>query len=148
MSRTPADPNDPYPETIHRELPRQPWLEREADHAQEAVDLAAQDKETRTVHDPFTGLDVQISDRLVDRLRGKYASGPHLPNGLPEFGWRQFQATPINLEAAERIEKLEASLRQIAYGSYSTFKIETPEANAFAQICDEMQRIARDGLST
>lgn len=63
--------------------------------------------ETRTVHDPFVGEDVQISNRLVDRLRGKYASGPHLPNGLPEFGWRQFQATPINLEAAERIEALE-----------------------------------------
>lgn len=67
--------------------------------------------ETRTVHDPFTGTDVQISNRLVDRLRGKYASGPHPPNGLPEFGWRQFQATPINLEAAERIEALEARLR-------------------------------------
>lgn len=70
--------------------------------------------ETRTVHDPFVGEDVQISNRLVDRLRGKYASGPHLPNGLPEFGWRQFQATPINLEAAERIEALEAALRDLA----------------------------------
>lgn len=70
--------------------------------------------ETRTVRDPFAGEDVQISNRLVDRLRGKYASGPHLPNGLPQFGWRQFQATPINLEAAERIEALEATLRKIA----------------------------------
>lgn len=69
--------------------------------------------ETRTVHDPFVGADVQISDRLVDRLRGKYASGPHLPNGLPEFGWRQFQATPVNLEAAERIEALEAILGEL-----------------------------------
>lgn len=62
------------------------------------------------VHDPFHGKDVQISDRLVDRLRGKYASGPHLPNGNPEFGWRQFQSPPIQHEAAKRIETLEAAL--------------------------------------
>jgi len=62
--------------------------------------------ETRTVRDPFLGKDVQISDRLVDRLRGKYASGPHLPNGNPEFGWRQFQAPPIQHEAAAEIERL------------------------------------------
>ena len=67
----------------------------------------------RTVHDPFTGQDVQISDKLVDRLRGKYASGPHLPNGKPEFGWRQFQAPPIQHEAAARIEALEAALSGI-----------------------------------
>ena len=71
---------------------------------------------TRTVHDPFEGKDVQISDRLVDRLRGKYACGPHLPNGNPEFGWRQFQAPPIQHEAAARIEKLEAALNIIASG--------------------------------
>jgi hypothetical protein len=69
--------------------------------------------ETRTVHDPFTGHDVQISNRLVDRLRGKYASGPHLPNGRPEFGWRQFEAPPIQHEAAERIEELEAMLLEL-----------------------------------
>lgn len=62
--------------------------------------------ETRTVHDPFLGKDVQVSDRLVDRLRGRYASGPHLPNGNPEFGWRQFQAPPIQHEAAAVIEDL------------------------------------------
>ncbi len=67
--------------------------------------------ETRTVHDPFHGKDVQISDRLVDRLRGRYASGPHLSNGNPEFGWRQFQAPPIQHEAADRIEALETALR-------------------------------------
>lgn len=67
--------------------------------------------EARTVHDPFLGVDVQVSNRLVDRLRGKYASGPHLPNGRPEFGWRQFQAPPIQHEAADRIEALEAALR-------------------------------------
>lgn len=41
---------------------------------------------TRTVHDPFLGKDVEISDSLIDRLRGKYAQGPMLPNGEPEFG--------------------------------------------------------------
>lgn len=66
--------------------------------------------EMRTVHDPFEGKDVQISNRLVDRLRGKYASGPHLPNGNPEFGWRQFQAPPIQHEAAARIDELETAL--------------------------------------
>lgn len=71
--------------------------------------------ETRTVHDPFHGKDVQISNRLVDRLRGKYASGPHLPNGNPEFGWRQFQAPPIQHEAAARIEALEAMCRAAGY---------------------------------
>lgn len=68
--------------------------------------------ETRTVHDPFAGKDVRISNRLVDRLRGKYASGPHLPNGNPEFGWRQFESPPIQHEAAKRIEELEAALRE------------------------------------
>ena len=48
--------------------------------------------ELRTVHDQFVGKD---------------ASGPHLPNGNPEFGWRQFQAPPIQHEAAARIEELE-----------------------------------------
>lgn len=67
----------------------------------------------RTVHDPFEGKDVQISDRLVDRLRGKYASGPHLPNGNPEFGWRQFQSPPIQHEAAKRIEELEARVSDL-----------------------------------
>lgn len=74
-----------------------------------------QDKPARgdftQVYDPFHGKAVQVSDKLTDRLRGKYACGPHLPNGNPEFGWRQFQAPPIQHEAAERIEALEAMLR-------------------------------------
>lgn len=74
--------------------------------------------ETRTVHDPFVGVDVQISDRLTDRLRGQYACGPHLPNGNPEFGWRQFQSPPIQHEAAERIETLEAALMKIYVTTY------------------------------
>jgi hypothetical protein len=69
--------------------------------------------ETYKIHDPFLGKDVQISDRLVDRLRGKYASGPHLPNGNPEFGWRQFQAPPIQHEAAAEIERLRDSLTKV-----------------------------------
>ena len=68
---------------------------------------------TRDVFDPFHGKTVQVHDGLVDRLRGKYASGPHLPNGNPEFGWRQFQAPPIQHEAAAYIEALELALHQI-----------------------------------
>lgn len=50
--------------------------------------------------DPFTGKTVEISDRLVDRLRGQYACGPHLPNGNPEFGWRQFvRAADASIES-------------------------------------------------
>ena len=65
---------------------------------------------TRTVHDPFLGKDVQVSDRLTDRLRGKYACGPAMENGEPEFGWRQHEAPPIQHEAADHIEALEAAL--------------------------------------
>jgi|GEM_PF-5161672 len=62
--------------------------------------------ETRTIHDPFLGKDVEISNRLVDRLRGKYANGPTTASGEPEFGWRQFQTPPIQHEAANEIERL------------------------------------------
>lgn len=47
---------------------------------------------------------------LVERLRGQYECGPHLPNGKPEFGWRQFEAPPIQHEAAAYIERLKAAL--------------------------------------
>ena len=89
--------------------------------------------DTRTVHDPFLGKDVEVGDRLVDRLRGRYACGPTLPNGEPEFGWREMPAPPIQHEAATEIERLqeqvailEAELR-VAY--------EMPEAinRAFEQ---------------
>lgn len=63
--------------------------------------------ETRTVHDPFLGQTVEVSNRLVDRLRGRYASGPMLANGEPEFGWREFQVPPIQHEAAAELERLE-----------------------------------------
>ena len=88
--------------------------------------------ETRTVHDPFLGKDVQINDRLVDRLRGNYACGPHLPNGRPEFGWRQFQAPPIQHEAAAVIEALTKAL----------------EAVAAAKMPGEARRIAREALGS
>src|SRR4051812_33196428 len=64
--------------------------------------------DTKTVHDPFLNKDVQVGDKLTDRLRGRYACGPHLPNGNPEFGWRQFEAPPIQHEAAAEIERLTA----------------------------------------
>ena len=73
-------------------------------------EIAAAQTTTRTVHDPFTGKDVQVSDDLKDRLRGKYACGPVMENGEPEFGWRQHEVPPIQIEAAARIEQLEASL--------------------------------------
>lgn len=66
--------------------------------------------ETRTIRDPFLGKDVQISDNLVDRLRGKYANGPTMPNGEPEFGWRQFPTPPIQIAAADEIDRLRADL--------------------------------------
>jgi hypothetical protein len=66
--------------------------------------------ETRTIHDPFLSKDVSISDGLVDRLRGKYAVGPTLPGGQPEFGWRQMETSPISHEAADEIERLRDEL--------------------------------------
>lgn len=67
---------------------------------------------TRTVRDPFLGQDVQVGDRLVDRLRGRYACGPMTSSGEPEFGWRTFETPPIQKNAADRIEQLEAALRE------------------------------------
>lgn len=64
--------------------------------------------ETKTMRDPFLGKDVEISARLTDRLRGRYAIGPTMPDGEPEFGWRQFETPPIQHEAAIEIERLQA----------------------------------------
>lgn len=63
--------------------------------------------ETRTVHDPFLGRPVEVSNRLVDRLRGRYANGPTVPGGEPEFGWREFPTPPIQREAADELDRLE-----------------------------------------
>lgn len=67
--------------------------------------------ETHTIHDPFLNRPVEISSRLVDRLRGKYAVGPTLDNGEPEFGWRHHQVPPIQHEAANEIDRLSALLK-------------------------------------
>ena len=69
--------------------------------------------ETHVVFDPFMGKDAHISSRLVDRLRGKYANGPTLPNGEPEFGWREFPTVPIQKEAADRIEAQDAEITKL-----------------------------------
>jgi hypothetical protein len=67
--------------------------------------------ETRLIYDPFTEKHVEISDNLTDRLRGRYAIGPKLENGEPEFGWREHDVPPIQIEAAERIEEYEKVLQ-------------------------------------
>jgi hypothetical protein len=107
--------------------------------------------ETRKVHDPFLGKDVEVSDRLVDRLRGKYASGPHLPNGNPEFGWRQFQAPPIQHEAAAEIERLQLQLEatqhalklqalNIGIQRREAVKLLSPFGR-LAEVCDHFKRL-------
>lgn len=63
---------------------------------------------------------------IVNRLRGKYPCGPRLPNGEPEFGWREFdpdalahllkKPSAIMGEAADEIERLRkenADLRSV-----------------------------------
>lgn len=54
-----------------------------------------------------------MSDDLVKRLRGQYEMGPHLPNGKPEFGIRQFEAPPIQHEAADRIDQQAAEIERM-----------------------------------
>lgn len=68
---------------------------------------------TRTIHDPFLNKTVEISNKLTDRLRGKYACGPTMSNGEPEFGWRQHEAPPIQKEAADLIEQMLAALKKV-----------------------------------
>lgn len=63
---------------------------------------------TRTIHDPFLNKTVEIGNRLTDRLRGKYANGPTMPNGEPEFGWHEYPTPPIQKEAADEIDRLHA----------------------------------------
>lgn len=70
-------------------------------------------KPHRTVADPFLNKNVQVSDDLCDRLRGRYAIGPTMENGEPEFGWREFETPPIQHEAADAIEALRAALDHI-----------------------------------
>jgi DNA-binding MarR family transcriptional regulator len=72
--------------------------------------------ESRIVRDPFLGKDVQISNRLTDRLRGRYANGPTMPNGEPEFGWRHFDTPPIQHEAADEIDRLNKLVAELRDG--------------------------------
>lgn len=69
--------------------------------------------DTRKVFDPFLNKEVEVSARLVNRLRGRYAVGPTLANGEPEFGWRQFEVPPIQEEAAGVIEALETTIEEL-----------------------------------
>lgn len=56
---------------------------------------------------------------LVDRLKCRYACGPIMANGEPEFGWREMGGkpithtlpTPLMLEASEEVRKLRAALQ-------------------------------------
>jgi len=54
-------------------------------------------------------------DTLVDRLRGMYQVGPVDGDGKGEFGERSFAnfLPPISLEAANRIEDLEKTLKEL-----------------------------------
>ena len=70
--------------------------------------------DTYQLTDPFHGKVVEISNKLTDRLRGRYASGPTMPDGEPEFGWREFPVPPIQVEAAAEIERLQAELAALS----------------------------------
>ena len=73
-----------------------------------------------------------MSDKLTDRLRGKYEVGP---NG--EFGTRDFSGfiPPISIEAADRIDELEEALRLIQ--SVGQLDSENPMA-IIENICHEV----------
>lgn len=94
--------------------------------------------ESRTVHDPFLNQDVQVSSRLTDRLRGKYANGPTIANGEPEFGWREFPTPPIQHDAAAEIERLQETIRIAAVA------IEQLPANSVTDI--EIKRVAAERI--
>lgn len=68
---------------------------------------------SRIVYDPLLNKTVEISANLVDRLRGKYACGPTMPNGEPEFGWNQFKTPAIQHEAAAEIENKDAEIKRL-----------------------------------
>lgn len=70
--------------------------------------------EVRHATDPVSGERVEIRNDLTCRLRGQYANGQTLPNGEPEFGWRQFgEGVPIQIEAAAEIERLRAEIARL-----------------------------------
>lgn len=88
--------------------------------------------ESRIIHDPFIGKDVEISNRLTDRLRGRYACGPTMANGEPEFGWREFETPPIQHEAAAEIERLITLLSEARQYVSDAGGDEDPEAQRFS----------------
>ena len=90
--------------------------------------------ESIEIHDPFLRRKVQISTKLTDRLRGKYACGPTMANGEPEFGWRTFQVAPIQQEAAAEIERLRGCLAAIQ------------KATVEGRVCDDVAWF--DGITT
>lgn len=69
-------------------------------------------KVNREIFDPFLNKKILISDNICDRLRGRYAVGPTMENGEPEFGWNTFPSSPIQQEAAALIESLEKQLAE------------------------------------
>lgn len=63
-----------------------------------------------------------MSEYIADRLRCRYALGPIMTNGEPEFGWRDFSGpaiegmtlpTPLMLEAAEAIAAKDAEIARL-----------------------------------
>ena len=96
--------------------------------------------QSRTICDPFLGKEVEISNNLTDRLRGKYANGPTMPNGGPEFGWRQYPVSPIHLEAAAEIERLQPYV--------AAFRREEDRADKFGRELDDLREQVRDRLDS
>jgi hypothetical protein len=107
---------------------------------------------TRAVHDPFLNKTVEVSDNLTDRLRGRYAVGPTLPNGEPEFGWQQHPAPPIQHEAAAEIErqqwinrKLFTALKDMA--EFWRYGMANPDgARPTAEDEARVEKLAKDAL--
>mgnify|MGYP005831430683 CR=1 FL=1 len=75
---------------------------------------------------------------LRDRLRGKYAKGPRLANGEPEFGYSVFERMPdgkefpaIHGEAADMIESLISELTRLQAEVEGLRKAAAPFVRAF-----------------
>jgi len=80
-----------------------------------------------------------MSDRLTDRLQGRYAMGPHMPNGDPEFGWRQFESPPIQHEAAQEIKRLRRQIELFWNGTISEHELH--ESRFQEMDADEFHRL-------
>lgn len=75
--------------------------------------LAALDATPTDTPHPTSETELREAADLSNRLRGRYAVGPRLPSGEPEFGYREFKAMPngapfpaIHGEAADMIDAL------------------------------------------